>query len=483
MERSKMFLHPFCFPELERFLLRTEVTEVTPDARLLEGNVGLDFFLAPPSSNICILRDEDLVMVIDSGLHPYYRKKILDVLEEFRRDGARRLVLVVTQGHWDHALNNDVILEAGYEEVNFLLPEPEIRVIESIPHWLADFRSQSFCYEPDWQTWSGLLGQFEEYARQFDEYREERLKAVWAAIDEARRQPNGQTTKVAVKLLGERVLLRNYRSMADFADILPLEGREIWRFGDVELTGWRVGRFYIIHDGAHSPGHICVYDPKYKMIVAGDVTIEVNPAFSDSAMRPLIRIARDFRIMAQQGFIELAVDSHRNRKSFTEIVDLTGLEVLHPLQLADLARGQDECAAFFRVYEDYYQDMMDEALASHARLGEATVSDILEEMRKSENRNVRFKLGMPFPSRPELVVYSALKEYGYSSRRVVGDRILFAPPKIMGFKKLVPVQKWLFCPSSLSDEKNNPRNMNNISLVIFFVLLDLGKTSSFLDRH
>jgi hypothetical protein len=35
----------------------------------------------------------------------------------------------------------------------------------------------------------------------------------------------------------------------------------------------------------------------------------------------------------------------------------------------------------------------------------------------------------------------------------------------------------------LSDSKNNPRNMGNMVVVIFIVLLDLGKKSSFVDRH
>ncbi len=38
---------------------------------------------------------------------------------------------------------------------------------------------------------------------------------------------------------------------------------------------------------------------------------------------------------------------------------------------------------------------------------------------------------------------------------------------------LVPVRKWLFSPISLLDEKNYPRNINNMPAVIFSVRLDL----------
>ena len=164
-------------------------------------------------------------------------------------------------------------------------------------------------------------------------------------------------------------------------------------------------------------------------MLAGDVTIEVNPAFSDSSMKKLIKTAAEFRVMAEQGFIEMVGDSHRNKKGFTEIAELIGLKLLHPLQLTDAARGREECVAFFRTFEDYYREMMSEAVAAHERLGEATAREILAELGKSENKNVKFKLMMPFPSRPELVPYCALKEYGFSRRRRDGDRILFTPPE------------------------------------------------------
>jgi hypothetical protein len=44
------------------------------------------------------------------------------------------------------------------------------------------------------------------------------------------------------------------------------------------------------------------------------------------------------------------------------------------------------------------------------------------------------------------------------------------------------VDKWFFFPISLSDSKNNPRNMGNMPAVIFIALLDLEKKSSFMGR-
>ena len=35
----------------------------------------------------------------------------------------------------------------------------------------------------------------------------------------------------------------------------------------------------------------------------------------------------------------------------------------------------------------------------------------------------------------------------------------------------------------MSDSKNNPRNISCMPVVVFIVLLDLGKNSLFMDRH
>jgi hypothetical protein len=50
-------------------------------------------------------------------------------------------------------------------------------------------------------------------------------------------------------------------------------------------------------------------------------------------------------------------------------------------------------------------------------------------------------------------------------------------------RKLVPIQKWLICPISALREKFNPRNINHMPPVKFFVRLDLEQIILFLDGH
>ena len=427
MADTTMFAHPFCFPELKDMMERSRTQEIAPDVWLIQGNLGLSFFLAPPSSNVYILRDDDLVVMVDTGMHPFYRPVFLEILERFRMDGAKTLVLLVTQGHWDHAMNNPVILDAGYDRTRFLLPAPEVPVIESIHHWLGDFRALEGFFNP-YESWAELLIQFEQYAQTREGYDDPHYQDAWKSIQALTDSPGSREFRSAVKLLGERVLFRNFRSLAEQAEVLSLDGREARRFGEVEVRGWQVGRFFIIHDGSHSPGHISLYDPRHRLLLTGDVTIEINPAFFDTSMNRLIKAARDFRQMAEGGFVEMVADAHRHSGAFQDVMQILGVEAMHPGQLMDVVRGAHDCTGFLGMFEDYYVALKEETLAAHARLGEATVPDIVDALRQSGRPFVRSKMSFPFPSRPELLVARVLDENG-ATRRTDGERILFSPPK------------------------------------------------------
>ena len=48
---------------------------------------------------------------------------------------------------------------------------------------------------------------------------------------------------------------------------------------------------------------------------------------------------------------------------------------------------------------------------------------------------------------------------------------------------LLSIHKWSFCPISVLCEKNNPRNIKHMLVVIFFACLDLEQKSLFMDGH
>jgi glyoxylase-like metal-dependent hydrolase (beta-lactamase superfamily II) len=427
--KAELFAYPFCDqPQMEKDFERLFEKEIAPDVWFIEGYAGAAFYTAPPSSNIFVLRDKDMVLLLDTGNHPYYRQKILRILQKYARQGARRLVLMVTHGHWDHGRNNDVILETEYSDIRFLLPEPEIQVLDQTRHVLEDLTRLEKYFNP-YLGRADNLRQLNKYARKFEEYSNPEYRDVWKYIENLPSDADRPRVRSALWLLYSKVLTKGSRYMAEFAEILPLDSRKKRIFGHVEVDGWQVGRFFVIHDGSQSPGHICLYDPLNKLMITGDATLGINPVYLDGSLKKNIGILRKCRIMAEQGYIHLATDSHRSQKWWTERFKTWGVKPLGPLYLVDMAKGQDECVAFFQMWEEYFSDLNEETLTAHLRIGEATVPEIVEELSKSTSKAVLFKksYGMPYkPNRLETLVAMVLAENG-ASRRKVGDRILFTP--------------------------------------------------------
>lgn len=384
----------------------TDVREIAPDVWMLEGFLGNDFFGKPPSSNVFFLKDGEILLILDTGHGSSSRENILNFIEKMKKKGIKRLILMVTQGHFDHSGNNDLLLETGLDW-EFLLPVPELPVIDVLNDFMKDLQNIKK-YEDIFRTMFPVKGK----------------TALIRVIGMF-------SPGLALNIL-QRVIKKQFsgcHTMAERACLLKLEDRVALKLGSVTVKGWNVGRFFIIHDGAHSPGHICLYDLSNKLLLCGDVTIEVNPAFFYSSMNKLIEATELFRTMAEEGFVEIAGDSHRTRKHFTDLSKQLRLQMFDDIQLIDYAVGKDQCIRFFSIFKSYYQQLKNEVLAAHARLGRATIDDIVKELTASSNPAVKFKSRMTFPhvpSRMDVLVASVLKEAGAIPVKV-GRKIVIDP--------------------------------------------------------
>ncbi len=392
--------------DLERELRKSTVTEIAPDVWMLEGYIGDEFFTKHPSSNVYILRDGDSLLILDTGYHAFYRQSMLKIIERYKKQGVKRLILTLTQGHFDHASNNVIALESGLDW-RFLLPEPEFRTINLFEDMMRDLRE---------------LAEFENvYSTMFP------WKGRTAAVRIAEKiSPSLAAAMVRASFWR---VMGGIQTLADKAESLTLKSRVKQRFGSVELQGWEVGRFFLIHDASHTPGHISLYDAQNKLLLAGDVTIEINPAFFYTSVDRCGEAAGWFRQMTEEGFVETVGDSHRSKTFMPGIFEKYGLNPLHKTQVADAIRGRNECAAFFGTFENYYRDLKQEALAAHARIGDATVGEIVEELGTSKNSSVQLKKAMvfpKFPSRMDVLVSSVLRERGAKPRKE-GKRIVLSP--------------------------------------------------------
>ena len=429
MAEPSMLCNAFCNPEMIGDLEKTRTLQIAPDVWMLEGYAGFNFFVEPPSGNIFILRDNDLVLLMDTGHHGFYREKILNVLRGLAEDGARELVLTLSHGHWDHGKNNDIIDEAGFETTRFILAEPELHTINIPEHMIGDAQKVRDYFDPFLSLPLGLPA-FMEWARNFPEFNEPRFQKTWKLIESIPEAYDADKTRAAWESLLRNVLCPDLGSyLIDRAEPLLLSQRETRRIGGVELTGWPVGRFFLIHDGSQSPGHVCLYDPLHKLMITGDATLEINPPFFDCNFNACIDISRQCLQMAEQGDILLATDCHRTSQWWIRSFNAWGMEPLAPIELLDVAQGRDQCMEFYRLWVDYFTTLREEVLLAHARIGEATVPEIVAELRTSNNRRVVFKLGLTLPnipSSPEMLVARVLAENG-AARRVKDGRNLFTP--------------------------------------------------------
>ena len=432
---SNLLCNAFCNPEMLKDLEKTRVMEIAPDIWELEGYAGTIFFLEPPSGNIFIMRDGDMVLMMDTGHHGFYREKILKVLRKFVKEGAKELILVLSHGHWDHGKNNDIIYEAGYESARFLLPQPELHTINIPSHMLGDWDKVIEYFDPGVMLPEGLKV-FVRWAKNFPEYNNPQYEETWKIIEALPPEYDRARTRTAWESLLTNVLCPDLSTyMIDKAELLSLESREKRCIGDVEFLGWPVGRFFAIHDASQSPGHICIYDPLNKLMITGDATLELNPPFFDCDVNACIDICEKCLRMAEQGHIVLASDCHRTSQWWPRSLAAWGLEPLDPIELVDVARGQDACIAFYRMWVDYFSELKEETLLAHSRIGEATVLEIVEELYKSTNKNMIFKLGLTMPnvpSSPGMLVAKILAE-SHATRRVDGERTLFTPPEKWNF--------------------------------------------------
>ena len=429
MSGSDLLCNPFCNPEMLKDLQRVRILEMTPDVFMIEGYAGNFMLLEPPSANIFLLRDGDTVLLIDTGHHGFYRDKMMQVLNKFRKEGARHLVLVPSHGHWDHAKNNDIILEAGYETARFLLPEPEFHTMDIPDHMMGSFNQTREYYDPLVDTAPGMK-MFVEWAKQFPEFNDPKYQNAWEKVAAMPDEYDPDVALGVMDAMFRYVLCGDLSSyIADRAECLTLDSRKTLKIGDVEFKGWTLGRFMIIHDASQSPGHVSIYDPKYKLMLTGDCTLEINPPFFDCDFGVGLEHCRKCLRLAEQGHITMASDAHRTSQFWPQSLAGWGMELLSPVQAMDWATGQDECITFYQFWVDYFTALEDAVHAAHARIGEATSAQIVEEFSKSDDKNVKFKFGLKLPnipSSPELLVVKLMVEGGAKIRRE-GGKVFYSP--------------------------------------------------------
>ena len=161
--------------------------------------------------------------------------------------------------------------------------------------------------------------------------------------------------------------------------------------------------------------------------MTGDATIEINPAFYNSSLIKCIDLMSKYRTIAEKGYVDIVVDSHHSSTYFPKLLEKFKTKPLHPIQIADMAKGKAECVAFLKMFEDYYISLKDEVLSALSKLKKASIPDIMKEVKKSDHQAVKLKVALKlpkFPSRLDILVAVVLRDLKIPWVKQ-GKRVLF----------------------------------------------------------
>jgi hypothetical protein len=402
--------------------------EIVHDIWMLEVNNDASFLFDPPVSNVFIMRDNELVLVLGTGCSGVYQARFLEILHRCVKKGAKEIIFMLSYGHWFHPQNKEIANRAGFKKLRFLLPEPEFRNLNIINQMQ---KGTNHILPNDIMV-------FILWIKNFVAHHDPQYQEIWKIIQAL---PTGYKRKNNRAAWGSVLVdilcpgLNSY--IVDWAEPIHLANRQKRSFGGEIVKGWPIGRFFVIHDASRSSGHVCIYDPLNRLMITGDATLEMNPPFFDCDFDACIDTCRKCLGMAEAGHIRMATDCHRSSRWWPGFFSGQGLEPLDPVQIVDVARGKDSCIAFYRMFVTYFSALKQETLMAHSRIGEATVPEIVEELRKSTNKNVRFKLGLEMHnafSNPGVFVAEILTE-NHTSRWLDDERMIFLPFEKWNFLK------------------------------------------------
>ena len=136
-------------PEMAKDFNRSRTDEICADYWRLEGYSGHPFSEKKSCPNLYVIRDGDTLLVFDSGLYLNYRERLLKKISEYESKGIKRFILLNSHGHFDHVVNNDIILEVNFPEVRLLISEADRPCLDFTNYALKDEKEINQYYDPE----------------------------------------------------------------------------------------------------------------------------------------------------------------------------------------------------------------------------------------------------------------------------------------------------------------------------------------------
>lgn len=198
--------------------------EIAHDIWMLEVDNDTRFSFEPPFSNVFIMRDNERVLVLDTGCSGIYQGRLLEILRRFAGEGAEELIFMLNYGHWVHPQNKKILNQAGYGRIRFLLPEPEFRNLNILTH----MQTGANHIIPD------DLVAFVRWIKNFVAHRSPRHSEIWKIIQAMPIEYNQMNDRTAWESVLVDILCPELNSfIVNWAEPVSLENRTLrWIDGE-----------------------------------------------------------------------------------------------------------------------------------------------------------------------------------------------------------------------------------------------------------
>ena len=354
----------------------------------------------PSYCNTYLLRDEKNLILYDTSAFEDIRSEMLSVIKKYE-DVCSSFYLINGHADLDHIGNNDILEEVGIKDKHLLIHEAGLPRLDAAK---ADEK---------------LTKEIMDY---YDFFGTMQIPIV-RFLNKISPRMN-----LYFKRRGMERYWTPSRTQQSTAELLKDSRKQRFNIGGRTFLGWQMGNIYLIHDGAHVPEHLCLYDTRRRALLVGDLTGEWNPMFS-SETKGLVKYCNILAEIAEEGYIETLGGGHRNKDTYGRIFDEYEVVPFTRYQISDCLQGKESIVEFLRGFSNYYKDVRDTVLKVYEDLGSATIEEIVQELRKSDSKAIQMKMKLEFPRFISWIrnsIASILRETG-AKKMSIGNKIVFEP--------------------------------------------------------
>ncbi|MCD4784428.1 MAG: MBL fold metallo-hydrolase [Candidatus Eremiobacteraeota bacterium] len=375
-----------------------EPVPIMEDVLMCPGDNKVNCFFKPFVPNTFVVREGSTLFVIDTGAGKSMKEMLQKAVNQLRGD-AKKLVLINTHTHIDHVGNNKSIMSLeGFDEKHHLMHEAGEKTLgDPYSYLLNVFRETDRYYDvfegppPPWRFFTRLMS---IGSRQTN--LDKLVGSVLKKYDPVESSPEtGEFLKrddMGLIKIGSG----NVEELRMSSDVVSID------LGPRTLKGWTIDEAVIWAEESHSPDHIMILFPGKKLLISGDLTIDLFPTLPNHPKSELaIKNMSTIKDLATEEIITTLADSHHN----------------------GVCEGMNSINTFIQGIIDRHKSFRDTLIScfdgeSEGETGE-TINDLYRKLRKKrfDNRAVDFHLEQQFPVTPAFlksIICTILLEMGCS---------------------------------------------------------------------